>query len=107
MFRRSPDDSSGYFFGINPAGVYSLTTYDGSSWSEMISNSETTLLDPHQVNHLAVSMQGDQILLVINDNVVDSFEDTRLSSGDVGLGINMGDPGEDTTLVFTNFVVRA
>jgi hypothetical protein len=107
VFRRLPDDSSFYFFGVSMSGVYSLSFYDGSSWYEMITNTETTLLDPQGVNHLAVSMQGDQILLMINDSVVDSFEDTRLTSGGAGLGINLGAPGEDVSLVFSNFSVRA
>lgn len=107
IFRRSASDNSFYFFGVNPAGTYSLTMYDGSQWSDLISTTQTALLKPGQVNHLAVSMQDSLILLVINNTLVDSFEDSTLSSGGAGLGLNLPSPGEDVTVIFTNFYVRA
>lgn len=107
IFRRSASDNSFYFFGVNPAGAYSLSMYDGSNWSDLIPTTQTTLLKTGQVNHLAVSMQDSLILLVINNTVVDSFEDSQLSSGSAGLGLNLPSPGEDATVIFTNFYVRA
>ncbi len=107
IFRRSATDKSFYFFGVNPLGTYSLTLYDGTQWNDLISVTQTDALKPKQVNHIAVSAQGNQILLVINNNVVDNFEDAQLSSGTAGLGVNMPAPGETATIIFTNFYVRA
>jgi hypothetical protein len=106
IFRNSAKDNTFYFFGVNPVGSYSLTMYDGSNWSDLISTNQTDQLRPNEVNHLAVSMQGDQILLVINNVVIDSYQDTQLASGDAGLGIYLDAAGEDATIIFSNFYVR-
>jgi DNA-directed RNA polymerase subunit M/transcription elongation factor TFIIS len=107
IFHHTAKDQSFYFFSINPNGAYSLSMYDGSGWNDLINTSDTDQLKPNQVNHLAVSMQGSQILLIINNSVVNSFEDTQLTSGIAGLGLNLSAPGEDATVIFTNFYVRA
>jgi len=107
IFRNSADGQKFYFFGTNPDGSYYLQMYDGNAWNEMISLSQTDQLKPKQVNHIAVSMQGSQILLIVNNVVVDSFEDSQLSSGTAGLGLRLGAGGEDATVIFTNFSVRA
>ena len=106
-FRQSQADSTFYFFAVNPAGHYSLTMYNGSGWDDLIPTTTTDQIKPNQVNHLAVSMEGNLILLVINNTVVDSFEDARLSSGIAGLGLHLPSAGEDATAIFTNFYVRA
>jgi hypothetical protein len=107
LFRYSDKDNTFYFFGVNPVGTYLLTMFDGTNFNDLISNTQTNLLKPNQVNHLAVSMQGDQILLVINNVVVDSYQDSQLTSGYGGLGANLAAAGEDATFIFTNFYVRA
>ncbi|MDR3574141.1 MAG: hypothetical protein P4L50_09775 [Anaerolineaceae bacterium] len=107
IFRDSDKASTFYFFGVNPVGSYSLTMYDGSNWNDLISVNQTNLLKPNDVNHLAVSMQGSQILLEINNQVVDSYQDTQLTTGDAGLGTYLDAAGEDATIVFSNFYVRA
>ncbi|HMD87806.1 MAG TPA: hypothetical protein VKF38_01465 [Anaerolineaceae bacterium] len=106
IFRYSDKDNTFYFFGVNPVGTYLLTMFDGTNFDDLIPNNQTDLLKPNQVNHLAVSMQGDQILLIINNAVADSYQDSRLSSGYAGLAANLADAGEDATLIFTNFYVH-
>ena len=107
IFRHSQAEKSFYFFGVNPGGTYSLREYDGSSWIDLIPLTVTDRLKPGQVNHLAVSIQDSQILLVINDTLIDNIQDTDLSEGTAGLGLYLAAPGEDVTIVFTNFSVRA
>ncbi len=107
IFRDMVKDKAFYFFGVNPLGTYSLTFYNGSDWSDLISTAETNLLKENQVNHLAVSVQGSQILLSINNTIVNSYEDSQATAGIAGLGINMPSPGEEATFIFTNFYVRA
>ena len=107
IFQHSVKDKTFYFFSVNPNGAYSLSTYDGSNWNDLIPDGQTDQLKPKQVNHLAVSMQGGQILLIINNTVVNSFEDSQFTSGTAGLGLNLSAGGEDATVIFTNFYVRA
>jgi len=107
IFRSSTKDQSFYFFGINPKGSYELSMYDGSGWNDMIPFSSSDLIKDNQVNHLAVSIQGSQILLMINNSVVNSFEDSQLSTGGAGLGLEVTSAGVDATVIFSNFFVRA
>jgi hypothetical protein len=105
VIRMTPKDDTFYFFGVDTSGTYSLSMYDGN-WHDMLAN-QTDHLKPDQVNHLAVSMQGSQIILSINNVVVDSYQDDQLPSGDAGLGAYLDAPGEDATIVFSNLTVRA
>ena len=106
-FRQSESDQTFYFFAVNPNGTYSLSMYDGSGWDILIPTSSTDLLKPRQVNHLGGTMSGNEILLELNGSAVASFEDSRLSAGVAGLGLHLPAPGEDATVIFTNFTVRA
>jgi hypothetical protein len=81
--------------------------FDGSNWDDLITFTPSDQIKNNQVNHLAVSMQGDQILLMINNTVVNSFEDSRLTSGGAGLGLEITSAGVDATVIFSNFDVRA
>jgi DNA-directed RNA polymerase subunit RPC12/RpoP len=107
IFRASPTDHSFYFFGVAPKGSYILSMYDGNNWDDLIQFTPSDQIKENQVNHLAVSIQGNQILLMINDTVVNSFEDARLSSGGAGLGMEITSAGVDATVIFSNFYVRA
>ncbi len=107
IFHSSTTDHSFYFFGVNPKGSYDLSVYDGSNWDDLIPFTPSDQLKDNQVNHLAVSIQGNQILLMINNTVVNSFEDARLSSGGAGLGLEITSAGVDATVIFSNFYVRA
>jgi hypothetical protein len=107
VFRHSQADNSFYFFGVNPDGTYSLRMYDGSGWNDLIFLADTTLLKPKGLNHLEIAMQGSQISLVINDTLVDSFDDSSLTEGTAGLGLYLAAPGEDVSFVFSNFNVHA
>jgi hypothetical protein len=84
-----------------------LSLYDGSNWNDLIQFTPSDQIKNNQVNHLAVSIQGNQILLMINNSVVNSFEDSQLSNGGAGLGLEITSAGVDATVIFSNFYVRA
>jgi hypothetical protein len=107
IFHTSPTDHSFYFFGVNPKGSYLLSVYDGNNWDDLIPFTPSDQIKENQVNHLAISIQGNQILLMINNTVVNSFEDARLSSGGAGLGLEITSAGVDATVIYSNFYVRA
>ena len=106
VFHTNPKDESFYFFGINPQGGYWLSLYDGSNWNDMVSGT-SDLIKPNQVNHLAVSIQGNEILLMINNSVVNSFEDAQPASGGAGVGLELTSAGVDATVIYSNFIIRA
>jgi uncharacterized Zn finger protein (UPF0148 family) len=105
IFRHSEAKNAFYFFAASSNGGFTLSMYDGSGWNNLVS-SDSTVIKPNQVNHLAVSMVGSQIILQINNQVVGSYQDDRLQSGDAGLGFNLSDAGIDGKATFTNFYVR-
>jgi hypothetical protein len=96
-----------YYFGVSPKGSYLLSLFDGNNWTDLIQFTPSDAIKENQVNHLAVSIQGSQILLMINNSVVNSFEDSQLSSGGAGLGMEITSAGVDATVIFGNFNVRA
>ncbi len=106
VFRHSPETKSFYFFGVSD-GSFTLSMYDGSGWNNLIEPTPSALIKSDQVNHLAVSMTGDQILLQINNQIVGEYEDNRLASGIAGVGINLSGAGKVAQAIFTNFYVRA
>jgi len=101
------DSYSFYYFGVSTKGSYLLSMFDGTNWNDLIQFTPSDQIKQNQVNHLAVSIQGNQILLMINNNVVNSFEDSQLSSGGAGLGLEITSAGVDATVIFSNFTVRA
>ena len=105
-FRHSQTKKTFYFFGVSPNGSFSLSMYDGDNWNHLIPATNSTLIQSDGVNHLAVSMVGDQIILLINDQIVGSYQDDHLASGDAGVGINLSDAGIHATTIFKHFVVR-
>jgi len=105
IFRQN--EGAFYFFGANPQGTFSLRLYDGSDWNQLIELSESDFLRSKQPVHLEVSMQGSQIILAINNEVVGWADDAWLNSGIAGLGVNLPAPGEDATVIFSNFKVQA
>jgi len=44
---------------------------------------------------------------MINNTVVNSFEDAQLSSGGASLGMELTSAGEEATVIFSNFSIRA
>jgi hypothetical protein len=108
VFRHSEEKGSFYFFGVSSSdGSFTLSLYDGSGWNDLISPTQSTAIKSDQVNHLAISMAGSQILLQINNQIVGNSEDNKLASGDAGMGINLPGAGIDAKAIFTNFIVRA
>ena len=113
VFRNSDKNNSFYFFGISPNGGFSLSMYDGSSsqkkshWSNLYKSTQTETIKPDEINHLVVSMEGNQIIMAINDQIVGSQEDSSLTSGTAGLGLNFSGGGITTKATFSNFVVRS
>ena len=107
IFHNSQQTGVFYYFGVSSNGGYSLSMYDGSGWRNLISATSSSIVNKTgQVNHLAVSMIASVILLQINNQIVGSYTDSNLLSGDAGLGVNVT-AGEITTVVtFSNFTVR-
>ncbi len=60
-----------------------------------------------KTNRLAVLSQGGRFILLINDEVVDAFEDATISSGGVDFGIGFEQGGQTAECAFDDFEVRS
>jgi len=107
VFRHTASKPSFYFFGLSPNGGFFLSMFDGSSWHNLIDPTTSAAIKSNQVNQIAVSMAGSQILLEINNQVVGDYQDDSLTSGDAGVGLNLSDAGIDAKATFSKFYVKA
>ena len=58
------------------------------------------------MNRLAVVAEGAHFVLFVNDQYVAEVDDDRLSSGMVGVAVDLFDPGDEAVFEFDNFELR-
>jgi hypothetical protein len=58
------------------------------------------------VNRLAVLAQGGHLKFYINDRLVGEADDSRVTSGEVGVALELNNGGDHATFEFDNFEVR-
>jgi hypothetical protein len=104
-FRYNSTDQSWYYFSINDRGVYYLGYYNGSDWSTLIPQTSSPAILPGKKNRLAVGAQGSQFIFLINDQMVDYFNNDYLKSGGIGVGVSLLKKGEKAIVTFANFTV--
>jgi uncharacterized protein YraI len=88
---RSPDSSSGYLFGLNCAGEYSLKLVSGGSVTDLVAPtaSEYILTNGGEINRLGVAAYGGDYQLYANGKYLNSASDyTYVVSGDLGYYVN-------------------
>ncbi len=88
---RSPDFSSGYLFGMNCAGEYSLKLVSGGSVTDLVAPtaSEYILTNAGEINRLGVAAYGGDYHLYANGKYLTSASDyTYVVSGDMGYYVN-------------------
>jgi hypothetical protein len=87
---RSPDDQSGYWYGVTCDGQYNLLTFDGTDFAYLIKakTSADILAGSDQTNRLGVMVQGDKIALYINGKLLEEVTDSAYpNAGTFGLWI--------------------
>lgn len=104
---RYQDRSNFYAFVIGSDGYYGIF--------KMVQGQQSLIKQPHmdfspvikpgsEINKIQALCKGDQLALVVNDNVLLRVQDDTLSHGDVGLMVgNFSQPGVD--ILFDNFIV--
>jgi hypothetical protein len=107
-FRHSAPAHTWYNFAIKANNTYALTMFDGQNWTELIPWTPSPAIRPGRTNpnRLEVSARGPQIVLLINNQVVNSIEDSTLTDGDVGLGLDLANAKDQAEVDFDNFEVR-
>lgn len=92
---RHLDDDNFYLFGVGNDGLYSLRKKVDGEWQDLQewTESDAILGEERSVNTLGILAQGEQIHLLINDEVVASVSDDQFSSGNIGLAAGAFDEG--------------
>jgi serine/threonine-protein kinase len=105
IFRRVDRDNY-YLFRIRGEGDYQFRTRYEGEWITLISWTPSSLIQPGQMNRLSVVAEGTSFYFYINNQYVDDYTDSKLSSGKVALVIGLNDEGDSGTFEFDNFDVR-
>jgi len=84
---RHLDDDNFYLFGVGNDGLFSLRKKVDGEWQDLQEwlESDAILGEERSVNTLGILAQGEEIHLLINDEVVASLTDDQFSSGNMGL----------------------
>lgn len=64
-----------------------------------------SVIKPDDYNHLAVSARGPIFNFYINDKLVDTVEDSGITSGSIGTILEIYDGGS-ASISYDNFIVR-
>ena len=105
VFRYSDADQTWYYFSLNNQGQYYFGWYDGTYWDQLIPETSTNAFHPGQTNQLAVGASGSQFIFLINGQMVDEFVNDVLTSGTIGVGVNLPQVGERAKVQFSNLKV--
>ncbi len=92
---RHLDDDNFYLFGVGNDGLFSLRKKVDGEWQDLQEwlESDAILGEERSVNTLGILAQGEEIHLLINDEVVASLTDDQFSSGNMGLAAGAFDEG--------------
>jgi uncharacterized protein YraI/heat shock protein HslJ len=87
MLLRAPDNFRGYLYGLDCAGNYSLTIWDGETTTVLVgpAQSDAILVGPGRLNRLGIAMTGGNFYLYANGAYLDQVQDfTYLEVGKFG-----------------------
>jgi len=106
LFRRVDRDNY-YLFRIRDDGDYQFRMRYEGEWQTLISWTESGTIQPGEVNQLTVVAEGSHFTFYINDQYVDEYDDSRLSSGQSGLLLGLDEESDTAIFEFDNFELRA
>ncbi len=96
-----------YTFKVCDSQNYSVMSHsDNNGWTVLLGPTSATAIQPGQVNRLAIGAKGSYFEFYINDQLVDSLNNSQHASGDVGIMMDVN-KGDTPTFDFDNFEVRA
>ncbi len=103
IFRR---DSNGnkYIFEVRNDKQFAVYLLNGGQWTTLIDTTPSNAIVPNGVNHLNVVAQGAHFTFSINNQQVGAIDNTQLTTGQVGVGLDM-DSGTQAVFEFSNFVL--
>jgi hypothetical protein len=107
VFRLDSEASRYYLYEIDNAGRFALFFHDTDTWETLIDWQASPALQTGAANRLAVYAQGEELLLLANDQPAATWQDGRLGSGQAGLLIGLSAAGDQGVWEFDDFELRA
>jgi uncharacterized protein YneR len=104
-FRKDLDGNL-YYFAIDSDGMYSLFKYYGGGWSALIDRTRSSAINKNQPNELALIMEGDHIILFINNQFISEKRDDSIKKGITSLAMELFEPDQQAVVEFDNVVLR-
>jgi hypothetical protein len=96
-----------YFYISAESQDYSFFVLANDEWSMIINSTSSPRIEMQGPNQVAVLAKGSNFTFFINGEMVDQIEDGTLTSGKVGVGLELSNAGDQMEVAFDNFEVRA
>ena len=104
---RIQDEDHYYIFDISPDGWYSCYNLDVDTWEALIPWTQSFEVYSSQPNRIDVYGTGSHFIFSINGTYVAEVEDSRVSSGAVGVVAGLSNVGDTGSFRFDNFTVQS
>jgi hypothetical protein len=95
-----------YLYEIDARGNFAVFIRQQDAWETLYDWSEAQAILGDSPNRLALVARGSQLFFFINEQLVASLTDERLTSGKAGLLIGLSDEGDKGVWEFDNFELR-
>jgi hypothetical protein len=104
IFRNN--DDAYFYWEVSDTQDFRVFSYQ-NDWIELIPSTYTEAIRPGAENHLVVVSVDDEYKFWINDQYVGRASGSYPSKGQVGVAIGLSYEGEESTIIFDNFELRA
>jgi hypothetical protein len=105
IFRNN--DGAYYYLEVRDTQYFEVYSYINNEWNELITSTYTEAIRPGAVNRLEIAAKDDVFYFLINNQFVGETIGSLPSRGQVGVAIGMSNAGEEATIAFDNFELRA
>jgi len=104
IFREN--DDAYFYWEIIDTQYFRFFSYQ-NDWIELIPSTFTDAIYPGAINHLEVVAENDEFQFWINDQFVGQASGSVPSQGQAGVAVGLSYEGEESTIIFDNFELRA
>jgi serine/threonine protein kinase len=105
--RENVDDAHLYAFEVNSDGTYMVSLLYNNEWETLVDWAESPAINREGTNQLTVKAAGPSFTFYVNGVEVATLEDDTLSSGAIGVALDLYEEGDKATVDFDNLVIRS
>jgi len=107
IFNFNEDTEEFHYLEIQDEQYFSLWAAEQDGWKEIIPATSSTAIIPGGMNHLEVIAIGEDHYILINDELVGETSMHASVDGYTGVAIGLSQEGDEGTIIFDNFELRA